>query len=882
MFKVIKRKILYVLLCSTSLVSNAIAADTNAAIVQSTSIETIVVTAPRAETAARQVQQDSATLVNVQSAESIEKYPDYNAAEAMGRIPSVSLSTDTGEGRFVNIRGIDANLNGATYGGISLLNTFPAGTAASGGGRAVEFDTIPTGAIDGIVLYKTLSPDRSAEGLGGQIELTPRSGKNVSKPFVNLDLGVGYENLHDHAGPFTAAITAGTNFGFSGGKLLLGNEEPQSGAAGNNSNSTPFTIILTASRKDDRRAVDDIEPSYANDGATAVDNVLGEVDFRRYDYHRRRFGYGSALEFAPNLNHKYYIRADVAGYIESVHKNHFYAVFDGNPNATASGFVSDTFQPRTFVDDSQETHRNTIITAGGSDNFDNLQIDYYVGYSRATYVENYYRESLWYGPKGLYGTYNQGNPDHILFNFYQNAALTLPFNSVDASQYSKPRLRQYFESDADEEYSYALNAKYPLSVIGQNGSIKVGIESRLRNKGVTDLGAQTKPTANLASYASNNIGIASGYYNGWYPVAPYVPAGSLNSLFTSPLTPSLGRDFKDGENVYAAYAMYTFDLGNLSFLSGARIESTYARYGNYLTRTDVNGNSSVNFVTNKNSYTNVFPTVQVKYKLDDDQQIRASYSTGIARPGFTQAGGNAGVDFTTSPRPVFTTGNPNLKPTTGDNFDLDFEYYLPDGGILQLGAFDKEFSNYIFKHTRINVSDPVFLGQNGDIATFANESGRATGLELAFHQKFTWLPSFLSNLGTDANVTYVDSRFLEYDSTVSGTGKNQYGSLPGTSHVTWNLALFYETERLALRLSTEYVGHSLFGLNGDKSLDTIQDDKLNMDFASSYVITDNFTAYANVKNLLDTPLRYYEGSVNRPIQLEYYGQTYETGLRLNF
>lgn len=146
------------------------------------SVAEVVVTAPREEVKARTQQRSAPTMVNIQSAETIAKYPDFNAAEALGRIPGISLSTDTGEGRFVNIRGIDANLNGSTYGGVVLLNTFPAGTAASGSGRAVEFDTIPTGAIDGIIVYKTLSPDREAEGLGGQIELTPRSAKNLSHP----------------------------------------------------------------------------------------------------------------------------------------------------------------------------------------------------------------------------------------------------------------------------------------------------------------------------------------------------------------------------------------------------------------------------------------------------------------------------------------------------------------------------------------------------------------------------------------------------------------------------------------------------------------------------------------------------------------------------
>jgi outer membrane receptor protein involved in Fe transport len=125
----------------------------------------IVVTAPRHEDEARETQKTAPNLIVVQPAESIAKYPDFNAAEALSRVPGISLSSDTGEGRFVNIRGIDGNLNGATYGGVVLLNTNPAGTVF-GSGRAVEFDTIPTGAIDGFIVTKTGLPNLDAEGLG--------------------------------------------------------------------------------------------------------------------------------------------------------------------------------------------------------------------------------------------------------------------------------------------------------------------------------------------------------------------------------------------------------------------------------------------------------------------------------------------------------------------------------------------------------------------------------------------------------------------------------------------------------------------------------------------------------------------------------------------
>jgi outer membrane receptor for ferrienterochelin and colicin len=68
----------------------------------------IVVTAQRSADVAFKERQAAPNLINIQSAETIAKYPDVNAAEALGRIPGVALSIDTSEGRFVNIRGSTA------------------------------------------------------------------------------------------------------------------------------------------------------------------------------------------------------------------------------------------------------------------------------------------------------------------------------------------------------------------------------------------------------------------------------------------------------------------------------------------------------------------------------------------------------------------------------------------------------------------------------------------------------------------------------------------------------------------------------------------------------------------------------------------------------
>ncbi len=865
----------------------AIATTAHAETATSSSDQDIIVTAPRLEEDARTQQKLAPVLVNVQSAETIKKYPDYNSAEALGRIPGVSLSSDTGEGRFVNIRGIDANLNGATYGGVVLLNTFPAGTAASGSGRAVEFDTIPTGAIDGIVVYKTLSPDREAEGLGGQIDLTPRTSKILSRPFLDATFSTGYEPLHGHGGPYTADVAVGARFG-------------------------AISFVLTGSRKDDQRAVDDTEPSYKNDGACApngqlgtaanpvvnggtgcaspLNMVLGRTDFRRYDYSRRRFGYGGELAFTPNDDHSYYIRADVAGYVERALKNHLYANFDGNPSAPdASGYVVDKFQPQVDVVDLQETHRNTVLTAGGSDRFGKLKLDYRVAYSRATYLESYYNGARFSGQDAFYGRYNDtSNPQRFFYQFYKDAALTIPFVSTDATQYGSPngptKLTSFFERDRDHEYSGAFNLRYPANLFGGTGQIKAGISIRRRSKIVDDFGAFGATPLNLSSI-TQSVGPSEIYYFGRYPAAPVAnftaTDGAVRSALAT-LPPSLGRDFNDQENITAGYAMYTGTYGKLGVLAGVRVEATDAAYGNFLTTTDLAGNSTVSSVSRNKRYTNVFPTLQLKYEFEPNVQLRATYSTGIARPGFSQAGGNAGVDFTTAPRPQYSAGNPDLKPTTGNNFDIDLEYYLPGGGIIQLGAFDKEFKNYIFRSARINVADPVFLGQNGDFISYFNEDAYARGIELAYQQKFVGLPGALAGFGVESNLTLVWSNFKEYSSAVSGDGHDQYSRLPGTSHLTWNVAGFYEYGGVALRLAAQYVGPSLFSLNGDRALDTIQAKRLTMDFTGSYNISKRYAVFFSAKNLLDTPLRYNDGSDARTQQIEYYGRTYEAGMRIEF
>ncbi len=845
------------------------------------SVGEVVITAPRQEVQARAMQQAAPNIVRVQPAETIIKYPDFNAAEALGRMPDISLSSDTGEGRFVQIRGIDANLDGATYGGVPLLNTNPGGTAAGGGGRAVEFDTIPQGAIDGIIVTLTGMPDHEAEGLGGSIELSPRSAAHIDQPFADFTLGGGYEPLHRHGGPFDAEIAVGARFGFGDKGFFVGSGEDQAPRAGFISNPAPFSFVLTASWREDRRAIDDLEESYQDDG-TSPQNAVGQYDLRRYDYHRRRFGYGGEFDFEPNEDHTWYIRADIAGYVESVHKNFllFTNMDDPAVNPLFPRQFITTTTPDITLTDEQETHRNQVYVIGGKDRFGDLVIDYRAAYSQATFHVDRNIGARFVGPAGTPITYdNVTTPNFPIFTFPGG------FNVNDAAAYTLGRLTNNTDLDDDHEWSFAGNAQIPVHLWGADDQVKFGVEVRLRDKTASEFDDTiTAPPLSLAGLSLAPVT----YYDGHYSNGPQINLHAIEGLIKSggaPITSfafNPGSFFSDQENIYAGYAMYTGQWGKFGLLTGVRVEATDARYGAFVATTDAAGDTTNSFLDQPQSYINAFPTVQLRYSFTPQMQLRFTYSTGIARPGFNQNTAAASVDFTASPV-LISRGNPALKPTLGQNFDLSFEYYLPDGGVLQLGGFDKEFTNYIAPRIENTTSDPLAPGQLANVTTFLNiPSAFARGIDADYHEKFTWLPKPFDGLGVDANVTFVDLHIIEYTAAQSLTGVQENGLLPGTSPITWNLAGFYEAYGWDLRLAAQYVEHSLFGLGGDKSLDVIQDNRTTLDFTSAYHVNKTWSVYFNAKNLLNTPLRYYEGEPFRPIQREFYDSTFEAGVRAHF
>jgi len=340
-------------------------------------------------------------------------------------------------------------------------------------------------------------------------------------------------------------------------------------------------------------------------------------------------------------------------------------------------------------------------------------------------------------------------------------------------------------------------------------------------------------------------------------------------LFAQRTARDLGRNasgfFNDTENVYAGYGRYQGTFGKLNILAGARVEHTSATYRGITTTSGTVFTPS----SRRSSYTNFFPTVQLRYDIQPNFVARATYSTAIGRPGFLQLQSGARVD----PGNFFVSvGNPDLKPTTVDAFDATLEYYLPNAGIISIGAFDKEFKNYVLSRISRTTSYPGLVGIT-TVNSYGNVAkSHARGIEAAYTQKFTMLPAPFDGLGLTGNITYVDSKIE--------IRPGEFSLLPGTSKYTWNLGGFYEAHGLQLRLAAQHVSAAIFGVGGGAGGDVFQDARTTLDLTTSYDVDRRLQVYLNAKNLLNTPLRYYEGSVDRPIQREFYEVSYEAGVRV--
>ena len=859
------------------LISQAFAADSHAqevlapqpVVIATTAAQSVVVEAQRTTAStAREAQREAPNLVNLMTAAEMRKLPDVNTAEAVRRVPGISLETDTGEGRYINIRGIDSDLNSTTFGGLRLP---PSNNASPfGGGRAVALDAIPTGLVGAITVTKTLLPDQDAEALGGTIEITPKTAPSGGRPFLDARVGTGYEPLRRTA-IGEISVTGGTRFG---------GVAPQQGLATSFSD-VPFSMVATGTYYEDKRGIDDVEPSFIDTAPNAYPSTAyAGWDQRSYKYHRRRHGIGLDLGYQPDQGDSYYIRFFDAGYTESVLRNRLTITPDGNPTL-AKGQFTDGLAVHGFdktLRDEKERIDNKVLALGGNNKFNGMFVDYRLGFTEGSYkkLHDYNSDFNYKSSAGAITYDNTGEGNTPQFT-------VTGADYLNPANYTLAKFQDSTQDIRDKEVSTTENLRLPVSWGNFDVEyLKVGINGRWRKRSAAGQPYSYKgtPALSLANYVTGgNVN----FYHGQYDNGPNIVPGVLQNTLAQYQTISSDDAQnaalewqKDREDVYAGYGQYQMVQDKTTITGGLRVEATRARYDAIAQGVDAAGNSFTAPVGAHRSYTNFFPSLQARYDVDKTMVARAAYSTAIARPGFNQVTPSLTIDPSNN---LVSSGNPNLKPITDNAFDLALEKYLPFAGIVSVGLFDKEFRNYIVNRVTSQTfpNNGLFAGIVGvaHVISFDNISqAHARGVELNYEQHLPGLPAVLDGLGLGANYTFVDSEFAIRPGAKS--------TLPSTSKHTLNAFIDYEHGGVNLRLAGYLLSRNLWAIGGAAGSDLYSERRFSLDFGSSYAINKQVSVYLNAKNLTNTALTFTEGSSNRVTQREFYGQTYQLGADLHF
>ncbi|WP_084455277.1 TonB-dependent receptor [Novosphingobium rosa] len=832
----------------------------------------IIVTG-HAATSSRERQEAAPNIIQTISQAEARRLPDLNAGEIISRMPSVTISADSGVGHWVNIRGLDADLTSTTYGGTHLPPPSP--VTPQGGGRAFTFDAFPIGLVGAMTITKTNRPDQDAEALGGTVEITPKTMPRDRDFFAEGRVGSGMQ-FSRGTGVVDLSASAGIRFG---------------GEKGNR----PFTLVGSINYYKDALGTDDRRVSYV-DKAGSPNLAWSGVTQAYYQFHRQTKGGSIELGYEPNADTRLYVRYLNTGYQEEVVRNQFAIKMGNNGAANADGTITSSVkQLDKSVRDMLQRVSLHLTEVGGHNKLGNLALAYHASYAQGQD----------YRPYDTVATFS-AKPANTSIT-YGNAGGAFPtyaFTGTDAynpANYTLSGVTNNNQLYRTREWSGGIDGTLATRLTGSaDEKIKVGLAARHRtNTHVYNSYASTAvPAVNMASAATGqNILFDQAHYaNG-----PNIDVGTVNALWQNGsgagfATNAAANAYASGlvqqdnrEDVVAGYVQGETSFGKLHLLAGLRVEHTSARYqGNTSVpntssaasggTTTYNGSTLVP-VASSADYTNLFPSLQARYTLTPGTIVRASYSSTIARPGFNQIDPAATIDVANN---VVSTGNPNLKPITANSFDLSVEHYLPKGGIISVGLFDKELSNYIFSRTNYGgITDPVILATLGSqatatqVTTYANAAHAwARGIELNYDQHLTFLPGPLANLGLAANYSYIDS---------SGEIRaGERGSLPGTSKHIYNIAAYWDDGQFSLRGALAFNGASLLTVGATKATDQYLEQRLSLDIGANYAITNNISIYAAARNLLNTAKIKSEGSQARIVQDQLSGAAFLGGFNFKF
>jgi TonB-dependent receptor len=805
-------------------------------------LEEVVVTGLRQSLqSAEGIKRDSSGIVDAITNEDIGKFPDTNLAEAIQRIPGVTIDRVNNEGSRVTVRGFGPEYNLVTLNGRSMPGGVNAGTQSAT--RSFDFANLSADAIAGINVYKTGRADVPSGGIGSTIDI------RTARPFDYKELRATFQAkaIDDTSSRVGSKVTPEVS-GLLSDTFL--------------DDRLGFLVNGSYSKRDSRLQFADVG-GWINNQIPAS-RLIGtnlnpggnnwepqSEDWGFYDYQRTRTNGQAVLQFKPVDSLVATVDYTYAQFKDSQQRHSMGAWFGayansgdliGNATVNSHGTVTDFVA--TGNDLSYFASANEFRNRNGStglnvkwDALDNIGVTLDAHHSTADSGG---------GPGGNNAFFIVGqNPAIATTKTFSIGGLEIPtttwafkspytLGTLDTSTIS-PLFAQdnskTFETTIDE---VRLDLVWKNSSEGSSlKSIKFGVEDKnMKTKALafnTFYGTGFYDPANnglipasaymrvsscsiLKSFSGGGCGIGVPYFF-TYSVASGVAATAQKYNYTYALG-SPTNDDRIKEQTPSGFLQLDFDtdFNGMRFkaLAGVRYEKTTVT-ANSLQNipTAVSWDNPTEFHTlfaPGQSYTSVgskydefLPSLDMSLQVRPDALLRASYSKTITRSDLTQMVGTEVVSSTPKPGArTVTAGNPALLPYESNNFDVSAEWYYSKDSYFAANWFTKHVTNFLTltttKGSAFGLTDPL-------VGTYAQTA--------------------IAQLKAGGNAAPSDAQIFA-QMLVDNPGKTSFTGQPGDPLVIWDITApsnASTTEIHGFEFAVQHVfGDSGFGVQANVSL----------------------------------------------------------------
>jgi iron complex outermembrane receptor protein len=902
---------------------------------QEEQLEEVTVTGIRSSlTKALDIKRDSTQIIDAIVAEDIGKFPDNNVVEALQRVTGVQ-TTGRGGGEVTGI-----SIRGLT----DVHTTVNGRDVFTGAGRDVAIWDIPASLISSVEVFKTRSADRTERGIAGSINVkTNRPFMFDGEKVVLAARGI-YSDQPDEIDPNISALYSNRweleNAGEIGALINVGYAETHyrddtmtAGAvfpffsAAPASNYSPYQMIPNTSSGNQvwqaglESGIPYTTGSTLNvDGETVDYLMMRDAVFgTSFTGFRKRPAASFSLQWAPNDDWELLAEGFYTGYRNTQQNAMWFTntlehqngnidipmVYEGtNVVKEHQGRDNGGFQSGDYADGKTDSYLWALGAKWTPS--DNLTVNSELTLQDSKYTTNFFAMRFDRVAYGLDVDYNDndGVPSVV---FWDNPATTVDESDMAAvANWNAGTIYDNGSTSEGDSVSYSLDADWTFNNEFVD-SVKVGgryqvrgaeTMSRDQNSGIANTSVSELMELLTAAGASGDgsglVFTVDNYFDGRANIFDsFITADGSYLLKNGDAvrtvygleTPILEKNFSVDEDAAALYVTTKFHFGDS--VSG----ELGVRGVDY--QQDLEFWQDGVLVPGESSAQEVLPSLVLNWNITDDVVGRVAYTETLRMPEYGSLNPYQTWQdpLTSTPYGTGSGGNPELKPTYSQNYDMSLEWYFAEGSSLYGAVFKREIEGLVItgKKTVVREGDDGVTRPYVLNAPVNAADGELSGVEVGLVYFPDNLPEMLDGLGVQASYTMLDSEQLNpefaVDGSISGYNKSK---MTGVSDSSYSVVLAYEKEGFGARLS--YVWREKFFQGNEASIfaNPIQfwsRPEQDLSFQLSYDVTDELSITFDGTNLLDDVYQNYYGEGNQNLfnfGSGIYSKTYAVGVRYSF